>query len=180
MKMITGCAGFIGSHFAKKYEQNLGVEQHNAIHILERFNRWQDVDEIIHMGAISSTTEKDLNRLHFYNVELTIKLFEKAIEYQIPVRYASSASVYGNLTDGTINPLNYYAMTKVQVDYWVQDNIDKFNKIQGFRFFNVYGDGEEHKGDQRSPISKFTEQAKLTGQIKILKDLKIYIVTLFV
>jgi len=169
MKMITGSAGFIGSHFAKQYEQHLGVEQHNAIHILERFGRWQDVDEIIHMGAISSTTETDLNKLHFYNVELTLKLFEKAIEYQIPVRYASSASVYGNFTDGSINPLNYYALTKVQVDYWVQDNIDKFNKIQGFRFFNVYGDGEEHKGDQRSPISKFTEQAKMTGKIKIFE-----------
>ena len=169
MKMITGCAGFIGSHFAQKYEQHLGVEQHNAIHILERFGRWQDVDEIIHMGAISSTTEKDLNRLHFYNVELTLKLFEKAIEYQIPVRYASSASVYGNLTDGTINPLNYYAMTKVQVDYWVQDNIDKFNKIQGFRFFNVYGLGEEHKGNQRSPVSKFAEQAVEKGVIEIFE-----------
>tara|TARA_A200000113_G_C8808425_1_gene336410 strand:- start:173 stop:994 length:822 start_codon:yes stop_codon:yes gene_type:complete len=169
MKMITGSAGFIGSHFAKQYEQYLGVEQHNAIHILERFTRWQDIDEIIHMGAISSTTETDLNKLHFYNVELTLKLFEKAIEYQIPVRYASSASVYGTFINGTINPLNYYAMTKAQVDYWVQDNIDRFHKIQGFRFFNVYGDGEEHKGNQRSPISKFTEEAKMTGKIKIFE-----------
>ena len=83
MKMITGSAGFIGSHFAKQHEEYFGVEQHNAMSILERFTRWQDIDEIIHMGAISSTTETDLNKLHFYNVELTLKLFEKAIEYQI-------------------------------------------------------------------------------------------------
>lgn len=169
MKLITGCNGFIGSHFTKRYPNFLGVEQHNANHILEMFRKWEDVDEIIHMGAISSTTETDLNKLHHYNVDLTLKLFEKAIEYQIPVKYASSASVYGNYTDGTINPLNYYAITKVQIDYWVLDNIKKFSHIQGFRFFNVYGDGEEHKGDQRSPISKFTEQAKMTGQIKIFE-----------
>ena len=77
--------------------------------------------------------------------------------------------MYGTFINGTINPLNYYAMTKVQVDYWVQDNIDRFHKIQGFRFFNVYGDGEEHKGNQRSPISKFTEEAKMTGKITIFE-----------
>lgn len=167
--MITGVNGFIGSHFAKQYKNYLGVEQSNALAIIERFNRWEDLHEIIHMGAISSTTETDLNKLHFYNVELTIKLFEKAIEYQIPVRYASSASVYGTKVDGTINPLNYYAMTKAQVDYWVEDNIDRFLKVQGFRFFNVYGDGESHKGNQQSPISKFTEQARTTGVIKIFE-----------
>lgn len=169
MKLITGYNGFIGSYFMKKYTNFLGIEQHNASHIIERFTKWNEIDEIIHMGAISSTTETDLNKLHYYNVDLTLQLFDKAIEYQIPVKYASSASVYGNFTDGTINPLNYYAITKVQIDYWVLDNLKKFSSIQGFRFFNVYGDGEDHKGDQASPISKFTEQAKTTGQIKIFE-----------
>lgn len=169
MKLITGCAGFIGSHFAEKYQQYIGLEKHNVVHMLDMFKKWDDVDEIIHMGAISSTTETDLNKLHFYNVELTIKLFEIAIHHQIPVKYASSASVYGNFTDGTINPLNYYAITKAQIDYWVLDNLSRFSNIRGFRFFNVYGDGEENKGDQASPISKFTEQAKTTGKIKIFE-----------
>ena len=169
MKMITGFDGFIGSHFAKKYPEFIGIEHYNAAAILDRFNNWEDIDEIIHMGAISSTTETNLNKLHHFNVHLTLLLFHKAIEHRIPIKYASSASVYGNFTDGTINPLNYYALTKAQIDYWVQDNIEKFEKIQGFRFFNVYGDGEESKGDQRSPISKFTEQAKTTGQIKIFE-----------
>jgi len=80
----------------------------------------------------------------------------------------SSASVYGN-TKGKINPLNYYAITKLQVDYFVQDNLDKFSSIQGFRYFNVYGNGEEHKGDQASPISKFTKQIRETGKLKLFK-----------
>ena len=49
------------------------------------------------------------------------------------------------------NPLNYYAISKLQIDYWVQDNIDEFSLIQGFRYFNVYGDGEGDKGDQAKP-----------------------------
>ncbi len=174
MKMITGCNGFIGSHFAQKEEKYIGVEAFNAVHMIEHFPNWDDIDEIIHIGAISSTVETDLNKLHFYNVDLTLRLFEQAIKYNIPVKYASSASVYGNgnpaLRD--MNPLNYYAITKLQVDYWVQDNIDRFSNIQGFRFFNVYGPGEEMKGDQRSPISKFTEQAKMTGEIKVFEESK--------
>ena len=169
MKLITGYNGFIGSYFTKKYANFLGIEQHNASHIIERFTKWNEIDEIIHMGAISSTTETDLNKLHYYNVDLTLQIFDKAIDYQIPVKYASSASVYGNFTDGTINPLNYYAITKAQIDYWVLDNLDRFSSIQGFRFFNVYGDGEDNKGDQASPISKFAHQAKTTGQIKIFE-----------
>lgn len=169
MKLITGYNGFIGSYFIKKYTNFLGLEQHNASHIIERFTKWDEIDEIIHMGAISSTTETDLNKLHYYNVDLTLQLFNKAIEYQIPVKYASSASVYGNSTDGSMNPLNFYALTKTQIDYWVLDNIDRFESIQGFRFFNVYGQGEEHKGNQQSPVSKFVQQAEEKGIIKIFE-----------
>ena len=90
-------------------------------------------------------------------------LFEKAIEYGIPVKYASSASVYGN-QQGIINPLNYYALSKATIDYWVLDNIDRFRYIQGFRYFNVYGSGEQHKGTMASLVSQFQWQA-VTGQI---------------
>ena len=95
-------------------------------------------------------------------------LFDYAIKYQIPVKFASSASVYGN-TNGQINPLNYYAITKLQIDYFIQDNLDKFSSIQSFRYFNVYGEGEDHKGDQASPISKFTKQVRETGKLKLFE-----------
>ncbi len=169
MKMITGCNGFIGSYFKNLEKKYIGIEQNTAMHMIDNFPMWEDIDEIIHMGAISSTTEKDLISLNYYNVDLTIRLFEKAIKHKIPVKYASSASVYGNGSWGCLNPLNYYAITKLQIDYWVKDNIDRFSNIQGFRFFNVYGAGEEFKGEQASPVSKFTEQAKMTGKIKIFE-----------
>lgn len=174
MIFLTGCKGFIGQHFASTIGDSVAVDYVNAFPVLEHFRSWDTIDEIIHLGAISSTTETDINKLHRYNVEYTIGLFEKAIEYQIPVKYASSASVYGQSECGQINPLNYYAITKAQIDYYVQDNIDKFKNICGYRFFNVYGENEEHKKDQASPVSKFTWQARENKTIKVFEGSENY------
>lgn len=169
MIILTGSKGFIGQNFLKHLNGTvIEVEKENAKSFLENFNQWDKVSLIIHQGAISSTTEKDISTLHYYNVEFTLKLFQYAIRYQIPVKYASSASVYGN-TQGEINPLNYYAISKLQIDYFVYDNLNKFSYIQGFRYFNVYGKGESHKKDQASPISKFTNQIKETGKLKLFE-----------
>jgi ADP-L-glycero-D-manno-heptose 6-epimerase len=122
------------------------------------------------MGAISSTTEKDVRRFYEYNVDYTIRLLEKCIEHSVAISYASSASVYGNLRGG-INPLNQYALSKATVDMWVEDHSTEFtNFVRGYRFFNVYGEGEDHKGDQASPIHKFVKQAKEAGKIEIFDE----------
>ena len=147
MIILTGSQGFIGQNFLKTLKEPvLQVEQQNCFEFLQSFENWNQVSLILHQGAISYTTEKDINKLHHYNVEFTLLLFEKAIEYQIPVKFASSASVYGN-TQGDINPLNYYAITKLQVDYFIQDNLNKFSHISSYRYYNVYGNHENHKGD---------------------------------
>jgi ADP-L-glycero-D-manno-heptose 6-epimerase len=169
MIILTGSQGFIGKNFLSKVnEAVIEVEKENAFRFISGFDKWDQVSLIIHQGAISSTTEKNISTLHHNNVVFSTFLFEKAIEYGIPVKYASSASVYGNVL-GEINPLNYYAITKLQVDYYVLDNLDKFSSIQGFRYFNVYGKGEDHKGDQASPVHKFTKQIKETGKLKLFK-----------
>ena len=99
-----------------------------------------------------------------FNVGFSCALLNKAIVYEFPIKYASSASVYGNQSvyqkSKTYNPLNQYAISKLQIDYTVMDNIDQFTLVQGFRYFNVYGDGEEHKGNQASPVSKFTKEIR--------------------
>jgi ADP-L-glycero-D-manno-heptose 6-epimerase len=167
MIILTGSRGFIGQNFLKQLsEPVIEVEKDDAYKFISSFEKWDQVSLILHQGAISSTTEKNISTLHHNNVVFSLFLFEKEIQYKIPVKYASSASVYGN-TKGQINPLNYYAITKLQIDYFVQDNLDKFSSIQGFRYFNVYGNGEEHKGDQASPISKFTKQIKETRKLKL-------------
>ena len=170
MIILTGSEGFIGKNFLKrlKDEEIVEVEKNNAQDFCKNFTEWSKVKLIIHQGAISSTTCTDIELLINTNVAFTEWLFKRAIKYKIPVKYASSASVYGNTSD-IINPLNYYAITKVITDYWVQDNIDRFKLIQGFRYFNVYGDGEDHKGDQASPVHKFTKQIKDTGALKLFE-----------
>ena len=169
MIIITGHEGFIGKKFLEKLEgkEVIKVEKNNSWHF-RTFNEWQKVELIIHQGAISDTTCTNLQAFHHFNVEFTEWLCKQAIKYQIPMKYASSASVYGNTSD-TINPLNYYAISKVISDYWVQDHMDEFKLIQGFRYFNVYGDGEEDKGDQASPVSKFAKQIEETGKLKLFE-----------
>ena len=168
MNIVTGTGGFIGRHFKNSMKNVLEIEVDNCFELLKTFNRWDEVDMIVHQGALSSTTNKNVDMIYKYNIDFSIKLFEKAIEYGIPVKYASSASVYGN-QEKIINPLNYYAISKTTVDYWVQENMERFRHIQGFRYFNVYGSGEYHKGEQASLVSKFAWQAA-TGMIHPFQD----------
>lgn len=166
MIILTGSDGFIGKNFKPKLSNVIEIDKHNCWEFLRTFDEWNKVSLIIHQGAISSTVEKNIYSLHHYNVAFTLQLFHYALMYDIPVKYASSASVYGN-TQGEINPLNYYAISKLQIDYFVQDNMDKFSLIQGFRYFNVYGEGEDNKRDQASPVSKFTKQIKEFGSLNL-------------
>ena len=168
MIILTGCNGFIGKNFKSKLDDVIELDHQNCWNFIREFKDWESVDLIIHQGAISSTIETDINKIHSWNVDYTLLLFEFAILHGIPVRYASSASVYGN-QQGIVNPLNYYAISKLQIDYWVIDNLDKFSSIQGFRYFNVYGNHEDKKGDQASPVSKFTKQIKETGKLKLFE-----------
>ena len=173
MIVITGSKGFIGQNFLKylleySNEEIVTVGEKDAWDWIGLFKEWDKVSLILHQGAISDTTETNIDKLHAMNVWFSIELFEKAIQYQIPVKFASSASIYGN-QEGIVNPLNYYAITKLQMDYYIHDHMKEFSSIQSFRYFNVYGEGEDHKGDQASPVHKFTKQIKETGKLKLFK-----------
>jgi len=170
MIILTGAKGFIGQNFKNKLGNYvLEVDINNCWDFIKTFDGWDEVTLILHQGALSSTTETNIRSIYLYNIDFTLFLFEIAKVKNIPVKYASSASVYGNFTSGEFNPLNYYALSKLTIDYWVKDNLDGFPLIQGFRYFNVYGNGEDHKGDQASPISKFTKQIKETGKLKLFE-----------
>jgi len=169
MIIVTGSKGFIGKKFLEKLgEDVVTVEKNDSWHFRQTFYRWDKVKLILHQGAISDTTCTNLQALHHFNVEFTQWICQQAIKHKIPIKYASSASVYGNTSD-TINPLNYYSISKVIMDYWVQDHIDDFGLVQGFRYFNVYGEGEDHKNDQASPVHKFSKQIEETGKLKLFE-----------
>ena len=173
MIFLTGYEGFIGKNLHNRFKDKEFYlsEIDTCLGDLLKVD-WENVSEIWHIGAISDTTCTDLSLIHTFNVEYTINLFEAAIQHQIPVKYASSASVYGTSPNYNrcINPLNYYAMSKAMIDRWVEDNLYRFVKIQGYRFFNVFGKHEDHKGSQASPVHTFSKQAKETGVIKLFEN----------
>lgn len=156
MILLTGCNGFIGRNLSKRFDTVYSVDIDDCYNFKDI--PWDSIEKIYHLGAISSTTETNISLIHHYNIDYSIRLFECAIEHRIPIVYASSASVYGNSYTYKINPLNYYALSKATVDYWVEDNMNRFSNVIGLRFFNVYGDGEDHKGSQASPIHQFMKQ----------------------
>lgn len=100
----------------------------------------------------------------------------------IKLQYASSASVYGNMSkehwhckNKSLSPLNRYASSKKDVDYVSNLVIDSSNPpvlLQSMRYFNVYGPNETHKGDQSSPHHKFKNQLLETGKIKLFNGSK--------
>ena len=93
MIIVTGTQGFIGRHFLNtlkdKDEEVIEIDQQGAWYFKSQFNKWEEVDLIIHQGAITDTKCTQLKALQGWNVEYSIWLFEEAIKHQIPVLYAS-------------------------------------------------------------------------------------------
>ena len=88
MIILTGAKGFIGKCFAERLDDEvILVDQEDAWRLFTDFDKWDKVNLILHQGAISSTTEKDLQKLWHYNVAFSCALLNKAIEYQIPIKY---------------------------------------------------------------------------------------------
>ena len=171
---LTGYKGFIGSHLgmqlAKEGHEVIGFRWKNPNH----FPDPSLYDWVIHLGAITSTTERNVDKILKTNLEYSMKLLEMCDTMGTNFQYASSASVYGNTgnfkEDGDVYPLNAYAWSKYLFDRFVNSIMGEFKVlVQGFRYFNVYGNNEESKGDQASPVTKFANQAK-TGKIKLFEN----------
>lgn len=172
MIILTGYKGFIGSHLHKVLGDDVRVfGMDDCFELLYSFDNWKDVECVYHIGGISDTTEQNVNKLYTYNVRFTIELFQRCIQNDVPVKWVSSASVFGNtfasLSGRCINPLNQYAFSKAVVEQWVEDHLHQFKEFQGYRLYNVYGDGETHKGGQASPVTQFRKQAMYDGLIRI-------------
>lgn len=168
--LITGHEGFIGKNLARfldKDNELFGYEWNP-----KSLPDVSEYDWVIHLGAISATTERDIDKVMLQNYEFSKWLFNQCNTTGVNLQYASSASVYGtNLDfneDAPKQPQSYYATSKYLFDRWVMQQEQKII-VQGFRYFNVYGQFEDHKGDQASPVTKFFKQAK-TGTIKLFEN----------
>lgn len=136
-----------------------------------------DVEVIFHEGACSSTTEWDGKFMMENNYEYSRILLHACLEEKIPFLYASSAAVYGGSAvfreeRSHEKPLNVYGYSKWQFDQYVRQlqatRPDLFqSQVVGFRYFNVYGPREQHKGSMASVAFHFNNQIKDTGVCKL-------------
>lgn len=170
--LLTGYKGFIGSHLRKALEK----EGHNLTLFEwgEPFPSILEQDWVIHIGAISSTTERDIEKIMKQNYDFTVELYESCRTFGIHFQFASSASLYGLTGEfketSKLDPRTPYAWSKYLCERYIKNRMGG-NTTQIFRYFNVYGpEGEEHKGDQASPYMKFEKQARETGKIKMFEN----------
>jgi ADP-L-glycero-D-manno-heptose 6-epimerase len=124
-----------------------------------------NIDVVFHQGACSSTTEWDGKFMMENNYDYSKDLLHYCLDFNIPFLYASSAATYGGRSDNFIEdrtyekPLNVYGYSKFLFDQYVRQLLPKANSpICGFRYFNVYGPRESHKGSMASVAFHLNEQ----------------------
>ena len=130
---------------------------------------------IFHEGACSATTEWDGRFMMDINYEYSKTLLHYCLQHDMQYLYASSASVYGG---GTVfseqreheEPLNVYGYSKFLFDQYVRRILPKAqSQIVGFRYFNVYGPREQHKGSMASVAFHFNNQIREDGKVRLFE-----------
>lgn len=134
-----------------------------------------DIDAIFHQGACSTTTEWNGRFMMQNNYEYSKELLSYCLERGVNFMYASSAAVYG---DGKVfkeerhleKPLNVYGYSKFLFDQHVRRILPHAkSQIAGFRYFNVYGPNENHKGSMASVAYHLNQQLPKTGVVKLFE-----------
>ncbi len=207
MIVITGGAGMIGSIIAWHLNTKLKRDDMVIVDHIRHPDQWQnlvkrqyvqyldkdqllpwlegrtDVTAIIHMGAISATTERDFNKLVTDNIHYSQQLWTWCANNYASFFYASSAATYGDGTHGyddasieKLRPLNGYGYSKHFFDQWALQQVNMGLAVPpawaGFKFFNVYGPNEYHKERMASVAFHSFNQFKDTGAVKLFKSHK--------
>jgi ADP-L-glycero-D-manno-heptose 6-epimerase len=204
MIVVTGGAGFIGSALVWKLN-SAGIDDIVIVDELGESEKWKnlvkrryadylhkddflkmilteklpfDTQALIHMGACSSTTERDADYLMENNYRYTRRLAEWAMMHKVRFIYASSAATYGDGARGfsdedavtrTLEPINMYGYSKQLFDLWaLRHKVEQ--KIAGVKFFNVFGPNEYHKEDMTSVIYKAFHQIRERGRVRLFKS----------
>lgn len=206
MFVVTGGAGFIGSVIVEQLNQKYPEADVVVVDWLGTEDKWknlnkrqisdivfpenmfdflddhaEEIEAVIHMGAISATTEKDGDKLVEQNIGFTLDLFDWCAAEDVPLIYASSAATYGEGENGftdfddldqlsKLAPLNGYGFSKHMVDKAIVKRGFKPSQWVGLKFFNVYGPNEYHKGGMQSVIAHAFKQISETGKMKLFKS----------
>jgi ADP-L-glycero-D-manno-heptose 6-epimerase len=135
---------------------------------------------VFHLGACSSTTERNEDYLRDINLAYTRELAEWALAQEARFIYASSAATYGDGAAGMddmddnlarLHPLNLYGESKQLFDLHAQ-RAGLLQRLVGLKYFNVFGPNEDHKGDMRSLVNKAYGQILATGNVRLFKSYK--------
>ncbi len=208
MIIVTGGAGFIGSNIVAALDdkgvdviisdrlrteskwRNLASRRIRDFVFPEMLadflkNKGENIEAIIHMGAISATTATDADEVIANNFKLSIELWQWCAQNSVKFIYASSAATYGSGEEGFIDnynakdlarlsPMNLYGWSKHLFDRWIAENVEH-NRASppqwvGLKFFNVYGPNEYHKGSMRSVISQLFDKLSSGEQPKLFKS----------
>jgi ADP-L-glycero-D-manno-heptose 6-epimerase len=209
MIIVTGGAGFIGSNLVAGLEErgrheivvcdrlghdekwrNLGKRELAAVVLPEALDDFLashagKVEAIVHLGAISATTENDADLVIATNFTLTMRLWDWCTGQQVPFIYASSAATYGGGEAGfdddglvgalaKLRPLNAYGWSKHLVDRriarLVADGAPCPPRWVGLKFFNVYGPNEGHKGEMMSIVAKLVPAARRGDKARLFRS----------
>jgi ADP-L-glycero-D-manno-heptose 6-epimerase len=208
--LITGGAGFIGSNIVAELVEtssanvvvcdrlrtaDSGKWRNLAKHAITDWiapdmlwswlaDRGRDVDLIIHMGAISSTLETDVDRLMTANFVLSRDLFRWCAEHGRRFIYASSAATYGDGSRGfddtsdieslkALRPLNAYGWSKALFDIFCLREEAAGRAPPGWiglKFFNVFGANESHKGPMSSVVSQIWPRIAAGESVKLFRS----------
>jgi ADP-L-glycero-D-manno-heptose 6-epimerase len=144
---------------------------------LERIKAGEDFKAsiIFHQGACSATTEWNGRFMMDINYEYSKALLHYCLNRNIQYLYASSASVYGG---GSVfkeqreyeQPLNMYGYSKFLFDQYVRSVLPQASsQVAGFRYFNVYGPREQHKGSMASVAYHLNGQLLETGKARLFR-----------
>lgn len=208
--LVTGGAGFIGSNIAARLaarpdmevvvcdrlrEASLGKWRNlNAVPLLDLIHpdelgsflatAGRSIAAVVHMGAVSATTEPDADKIVAANIGLSKRIWAWCAEQQKPLIYASSAATYGDGAHGFVDandlaavtelaPLNAYGWSKKAFDVMALKQAARGHappRWAGLRFFNVYGPNERHKGGQKSVVAHMYPQVRAGATVKLFKS----------
>lgn len=202
MIVVTGSNGFIGSNLIKGLNEMgvkdiIAVDDHSNLELKENIAHCEiqdyiDIEEfldqiisnqfdkkgikaVFHQGACSNTMEWDAEYLYKNNLLYSKELLKLSKKLNIPLIYASSASVYGSGKEFREfieheDPINLYAYSKFKFDQIVRKELESStSQIVGLRYFNVYGPQERHKKNMASVAFHLHNQLKEAEEIKLFK-----------
>ena len=138
------------------------------------------ITAIYHQGACTDTLEYDGEYMMRNNYDYSKAILHFALDRRVPLVYASSGSVYGLSEDSAEReenewPLNVYGYSKLQFDRYVRRLMPSIETtVVGLRYFNVYGDGEAHKGRMASMVYNFARQIQDTGVARLFGEVDGY------